>query len=292
MEPTQKKRTTITVLAILAGIVLLIVIFSSAVTISEGHMGVKYQFGRIVNDQLNPGLHFKIPFIENVTMIDIREQTYDMDTTAYTKDTQTVENLRIKLNYFYDKGSLSDIVRNVGIQNVESKLIIPQMQSIVKNEIGQFRAEELIQNRSKIQSNIQDKMSESLSKNGIIVAAFAIENIDFENGFEEAVRAKVVAEQDALKMQNKTKERQEEAKQMVIAAEAQAESQRIKADAEAYAIEVVQEQLDRSPQYIELEKVKKWNGQFPQVLSDGVNPFVSISGNPYTIPASTGATGD
>ncbi len=265
------------VLAIVV-ILLLILGFSSTYTISEGYIGVKYRFGKIVADDLQPGLNFKLPLVETVSRVDIREQIYESSTSAYTKDTQTVENLQFKLNYYYDQSQLSDIIRNIGIGNVESKLVIPQLMSIVKNEIGQFRAEELIQNRTVVQENIEDKIGESLQQNGIIVTAFALENVDFEDGFEEAVRAKVVAEQDALKMQNKTKETEELARQTVIQAEAEAESQKIEAEAQAYNIQVIQEQLNASPQYLEYQKIQKWNGQFPQVMGDGVNPFVVLDG--------------
>ena len=265
------------VLAIVV-ILLLILGFSSTYTISEGYIGVKYRFGKIVADDLQPGLNFKLPLVETVSRVDIREQIYESSTSAYTRDTQTVENLQFKLNYYYDQSQLSNIIRNIGIGNVESKLVIPQLMSIVKNEIGQFRAEELIQNRTVVQENIEDKIGESLRQDGTIVTAFALENVDFEDGFEEAVRAKVVAEQDALKMQNKTKETEELALQTVIQAEAEAESQKIEADAQAYNIQVIQEQLNASPQYLEYQKIQKWNGQFPQVMGDGVNPFVVLDG--------------
>lgn len=265
--------------AILGAVVLvfaLIVVFSSFSIVSEGFIGVKYRFGKIVNADLPAGLNFKVPMIETVSLVDVREQLYEATTTAYTKDTQTVENLLVKLNYYYNHAQLPTLIRNVGISNVESKLIIPQVQSILKNEIGQFRAEELIQNRSNVQENIEQKLFDSLGTSGIIVTAFALENIDFEDGFEEAVRAKVVAEQDALKMQNKTKEQEELAKQEVIKAQAEADSSKIKAEAEAYAIQKVQEQLQSSPNYIEYQKVNKWNGEFPGVMGNEVNPFVLL----------------
>ena len=141
------------VLAIVV-ILLLILGFSSTYTISEGYIGVKYRFGKIVADDLQPGLNFKLPLVETVSRVDIREQIYESSTSAYTRDTQTVENLQFKLNYYYDQSQLSNIIRNIGIGNVESKLVIPQLMSIVKNEIGQFRAEELIQNRTVVQENI------------------------------------------------------------------------------------------------------------------------------------------
>ncbi len=251
---------------------------ASFTIIEEGYIGVKYQFGKIVDDSLSAGLNFKVPFVQTIRQVDVREQMYQMDANAYTKDTQTVEGIQTKLNYVYDRGELSNIIRNVGINNVESKLLIPQMQSIVKNEIGQYKAEDLVQNRTVVQESIEEKLRESLGQSGIIVVSFAIENLDFEDGFEEAIRAKVVAEQEALKMQNKTKEKEELARQMVIEAQAEAESQKIRADAEAYAIEAIQKQLQQSPEYIELQRVQKWDGKYPQVMGNSVNPFVALNG--------------
>lgn len=251
---------------------------ASFTIIEEGYIGVKYQFGKIVDDSLSAGLNFKVPFVQTIRQVDVREQMYQMDANAYTKDTQTVEGIQTKLNYVYDRGELSNIIRNIGINNVESKLLIPQMQSIVKNEIGQYKAEDLVQNRTTVQESIEDKLRESLGQSGIIVVSFAIENLDFEDGFEEAIRAKVVAEQEALKMQNKTKEKEELARQTVIEAQAEAESQKIRADAEAYAIEAIQKQLQQSPEYIELQRVQKWDGKYPQVMGNSVNPFVALNG--------------
>ena len=265
-------------LLVLLAAVLVALGSASFTIIEEGYIGVKYQFGKIVDDSLSAGLNFKVPFVQTIRQVDVREQMYQMDANAYTKDTQTVEGIQTKLNYVYDRGELSNIIRNVGINNVESKLLIPQMQSIVKNEIGQYKAEDLVQNRTTVQESIEDKLRESLGQSGIIVVSFAIENLDFEDGFEEAIRAKVVAEQEALKMQNKTKEKEELARQMVIEAQAEAESQKIRADAEAYAIEAIQKQLQQSPEYIELQRVQKWDGKHPQVMGNSVNPFVALNG--------------
>lgn len=273
------KKLGLRLLLVLLVVALIVVGYSSFTIIEEGYIGVKYQFGKIVDDSLSAGLNFKLPFVQTIRQVDIREQMYQMDANAYTKDTQTVEGIQTKLNYVYDRGELSNIIRNIGINNVESKLLIPQMQSIVKNEIGQYKAEDLVQSRTVVQESIEEKLRESLAQSGIIVVSFAIENLDFEDGFEEAIRAKVVAEQEALKMQNMTKEKEELARQTVIEAQAEAESRRIRADAEAYAIEAIQKQLQQSPEYIELQRVQKWDGKYPQVMGNNVNPFVTIGGD-------------
>ena len=261
-EFNGKKAGKIAVIAVIA-VALIIVLFNCFSIVNEGFIGVKYTFGKITQDNLAPGLNFCIPFIEEIRQVDTREQIYSVTDDAYTSDTQTVESLQLKLNYRYDSAKLSDIIRNVGIDNVESKLLVQNVAKISKNEIGKVKAEELVQSRADVQQTIQQELTNTLAPSGIIVVSFAIENLAFDEAFETSIQAKVIAAQDALKMENKTKEKEEEAKQVVIAAQAK-------------AIQAVQKQLETSPNYIDYMKINNWNGQLPQIIGDGVNPFVNL----------------
>ena len=270
---------------VLIGVIILlvvIVLFNCFSVVNEGFIGVKYQFGKIVDSNLSAGLNFHIPFVEEIEQVDTREQIYSVTTDAYTSDTQTVNTLALKVNYYYDATKLSEIIRTIGISNVETKLLVPNVAKIAKDEIGKVQAEKLVQNRSDVQNSIYVELKETLAPQGIIVTAFAIENLSFDDAFEQSIQAKVIAAQDALKMQNKTAEKEEEAKQQVIAAEAEAQSQKIKADAEAYAIQVVQEQIAQSPDYIEYLKISNWNGVLPQAIGTEVNPFIALDGSTTT----------
>lgn len=281
-----KKVGKIAVIVIIV-IALLVLLFNCFSIVNEGFIGVKYTFGKITQDNLSPGLNFCIPFVEEIRQVDTREQVYSVVDDAYTSDTQTVQQLQLKLNYRYDSAKLSDIIRNVGIDNVESKLLVQNVAKITKNEIGKVKAEELVQSRSDVQQTIQDVLAETLAPSGIVVVSFAIENLSFDEAFESSIQAKVIAAQDALKMENKTKEKEEEAKQVVIAAQAKADSTKLEADAEAYAIEAVQKQLENSPNYIDYLKITNWNGQLPQIIGDGVNPFVNLDSSANTTESST-----
>lgn len=269
------------VIVVLLVVVALILVFNCFSVVNEGFIGVKYRFGKIVNSSLTAGLNFHIPFIEEIKPVDIREQVYEVTTDAYTSDTQTVDQLKLKLNYCYDGTQLPEIIRAIGVENVESKLLVPNVAKISKDEIGKVKAEDLVQNRSTVQNAIYESLKETLDSQGVLVTAFAIENISFDDAFEQSIQAKVIAAQDALKMQNKTAEKEEEAKQKVIAAQAEADSQKIKADAEAYAIEQVQKQLTNSPNYIDYMKVQNWDGKLPAAVGD-VNPFVAIDASSST----------
>lgn len=255
-------------------VIVLITCLSSFTTVTEGTVGVKYRFGKITATNLQAGLHFNLPYIETIERVDITEQVYDLNTTAYTRDTQTVDNIMIKVNYCYDTSKLDYIIRTIGIRNVESKLVAPQLLSCMKNEVGKYKAEELISARSKVQENIEEALRESLTGNGINITSINIEDIDFEDEFEATIRAKVAAEQEALRVKNETVKKEEEAKQIVIAAEAEAQSTKIKAEAEAEANKILSESI--TDNLIKYNQIEKWDGSYPQVMGNTVNPFVTI----------------
>ena len=227
-EFNGKKAGKIAVIAVIA-VALIIVLFNCFSIVNEGFIGVKYTFGKITQDNLAPGLNFCIPFIEEIRQVDTREQIYSVTDDAYTSDTQTVQSLQLKLNYRYDSAKLSDIIRNVGIDNVESKLLVQNVAKISKNEIGKVKAEELVQSRADVQQTIQQELTNTLAPSGIIVVSFAIENLAFDEAFETSIQAKAV-----------------------------------------------QKQLETSPNYIDYMKINNWNGQLPQIIGDGVNPFVNL----------------
>ena len=260
------------------GILLVGTIMSSVHIVPEGHVGVLYTMGRISEDNIAPGPLLSAPIVQYVDTVDVREQIYEVSIGAYTKDTQTIEAMDIALTYSYNSAELPHLIRNVGIRNVESKLIVPLMNSVPKNHVGMYKAEELVQNRARAQESIEEELREHLAEYGIQVHSFNIKDINFLDVFEEAVNRKVQMEQEAQTAANETALRQAEADQIVIAAEAEAEASKLKADAEAYAIKVIQQQLAKSPNYVELQKIEKWNGQFPTIMGDTINPFVSLKG--------------
>lgn len=262
-----------------AAVLALVLLFASMTTVGDGYTGCLYRFGELQSTDIGKGLKFHAPFIESVTKVDIKEQMIEGTANAYTSDGQVIEGINYSVNYTYDKAMLDQLIRNVGIDNVPTRLLYPQVDSLMKNIIGKFKAEVLIQNRSECQENIETALRDYMAEYGVYINSFSLRNLDFEDSFEEAVRLKVEMEQKAQTAQNETVLKQEEANQRVIAAEAEADAAKLAADAEAYAIEVIQKQLASSPNYVELQKVQKWNGEFPQIMGNTVNPFVTLENN-------------
>lgn len=274
-KKTGKKLARIVAICIVA-LLLLICAANSFYTLPEGFLGVTYTFGKLENIHATAGVQVKVPFVQSVKKVDIREQSVSIEQSAYTKDTQTVENLSVKVNYRLDVSRIESIVQEIGVDYVYDKVVLQNVLSITKNMIGQYAADALIEHRSEVSLSIEQQLSEELGAKGLILTSFMIQNIDFEDSFEDAVRRKVEAEQKALEAQNQTREKEELAKQEVIAARAQADATKAKAEAEAYAIEVINEQLANSPDYIEYLRVTRWDGRLPLVQGSDATPFLDL----------------
>ena len=263
-------------LIISAVIALLVIItfFSSYNIVKEGYVGVKYRFGYMVESGIEPGMRFHAPFIESIKKVDVREHVAKSELTAYTKDTQSVESIITKINYYIDKNQVGTIVKSIGIDNVQSKLINPKSVAVIKDMVGKYKAEDLIAYRSELQTRIKETLTDELAPYGIIITSVNVQDILFVDSFEAVVEAKVAAEQQALKVKNETIQKEEEAKQKVIAAEAEAKSILTKAKAEAQANKLLNESLTSN--LIKYEQIQKWNGEYPQVMGNTVNPFVAM----------------
>lgn len=140
--------------------------------------------------------------------------------------------------------------------------------------VGKYKAEDLIAYRSELQTRIKETLTDELTPYGIIITSVNVQDILFVDSFEAVVEAKVAAEQQALKVKNETIQKEEEAKQKVIAAEAEAKSILTKAKAEAQANKLLNESLTSN--LIKYEQIQKWNGEYPQVMGNTVNPFVAM----------------
>jgi regulator of protease activity HflC (stomatin/prohibitin superfamily) len=115
-----------------------------------------------------------------------------------------------------------------------------------------------------VRDEIKSLLSEKLSANGITVKEVNIVNFNFSQSFNEAIEAKVTAEQNALAAKNKLEQVKFEASQAIAEAEGKAKALQIEGQA-----------LSSNPQVKELRAIEKWNGILPQVTGDSV-PFINI----------------
>lgn len=232
--------------------------------VDTGHRGVETRFGKVVGESLPEGLYFYNPLTSNIIKMTVRESKWEETTTAYTKDVQNVK-VFFTFNYHPDPTQMHILYEKVGFD--WSVKIIPQVVlGRIKEVVGQYEAVKLVSDRQAATKAISDQIAEDLKNKSVILRNFEVTNLDFNDPFENAVEAKVVAIQTAEEAKNRTVKVREEADQKIIAAKAEAESMRIRSQA-----------LSQNKGLVDYEAVQKWNGVLPEIVMGNSIPFVNIN---------------
>lgn len=234
--------------------------------VDTGHRGVKTRFGEVVSGPLAEGFYIYNPFTSTIVEMDTRVQKWSKETLCYTADIQNVK-VNYSLNYRPDSANMANFYKEVGM-DWDLKLLPQIVEGKVKEVIGRYDAVKLISDREKANKEMYDLIKSEMELSKIILVNFEITNLNYNDAFEKAVEAKVVAIQTAEEAKNKTVRVQEEANQQIIAAKAEAESMRIRAQA-----------LSQNKSLVEYEAVQKWNGKFPEYMMGNSVPFVSLQTN-------------
>lgn len=247
---------------IVIAVVVLLLVLSSFGTVSAGERGVHLRFGAVTGEVFDEGLYFKIPLIERVVKMDVQIRKAQTEADSASKDLQSLDTT-IALNFHLDPSKVATIYQEVRKDYV-TRIISPAIQESVKAGTAQFTAEEVITKRPEVRESIKILLREKLDSRGIVVDEFNIVNFSFSASFDEAIEAKVTAEQDALAAKNKLEQIKFEAQQKIESAKGSAEAIRIEANA-----------LRSNPAVLELRAIEKWDGVMPQVTGGAV-PFVNV----------------
>lgn len=234
--------------------------------VETGYRGIETHFGKVQGETLSEGLYFFNPFTSSIVEMDTRTQRLDHSEQAYTKDIQQ-STIAYTVNFNLRKDKAHIMYQEVGREWKDT--LVPQVVSgTLKGAVGKWNAVDLISNRDKATAEIEAAIKAALAEKNVDVTKFEITNIDYNDEFEKAVEAKVTAIERAKESENKTKQVEEEAKQRVISAKAEAESMTIRANA-----------LTQNKALVEYEAVQKWSGTLPNILvmgSGGALPLINL----------------
>ena len=252
-------------------IIIVIVMMEAAVIVEAGHRGVVLYFGAVENRVLGEGIHFIIPFAEQVVQLEVRTQKYQADADAASRDLQQVHTV-IALNYRIDPTRADTLYQTIG-PNYEDRIIAPTIQESVKASVAKFNAEDLITKREIAKGVIAQAIKQTLASNDILSENVFITNFDFSQAFADQIEQKVVAFQKYLTEQNTLRSIQVIANQTVVQAQAAAKANVARANGESQAIELITSQLRSSPQYLQWQAINRWNGQLPYAMGNNGLPF-------------------
>lgn len=264
MENNKMVNVKKIIIPIVGVVVAAILIFSCFTIVGPGHTGVVVTLGKVNEGVLQEGVHLKIPFIQQVVVIDNRIRKLEVNTEAFSKDLQSVDTT-LAINYRVDTKKSDSIYKNIGA-DYESVLVTPAVNEVLKAITASYTAEETVTNRQLISDGLVEGLNDKLNDIGLYITDVNIIDFDFSEAFITAIEEKQVAQQQLLKAET-------EKQTAITNAEAEAESQKIKAEGEAQANKTIAQSL--TAEVIENKKIEKWNGELPKV-SGSSNAFVDV----------------
>lgn len=277
------KPKTVVILVIIG--LILITGFMSLRTVEAGHRGVLVTFGE-VGDTIyaEGGPYFVIPFVQDIINVNVQTLKISTSTSAASADLQVVSTT-VAVNFHVDPGSANSVYQQLRLEYAD-RVIAPAIQESVKAGTAQFTAEELITKRALIRQVIQDDLTSRIKIYDIIIENVLIENFDFSASFNQAIEAKVQAEQEALEAERILDRIRIEALQRVAEAEGIAEGIRLEAaanadatllEAEARAEALSIQKLQVTELLNQFKAIEKWDGKLPQFMGGDTIPFLDIT---------------
>jgi len=280
-----KKLTGTLVILLIIAVAAITVASTAMVRVPSGYRGVLLTWGKVEETVLPEGLSFKVPFSQEVVLMNVQIQKTESTEATATMDLQEVSTT-VVVNYRLQPGSVNQIYRDLRDDYV-SRVIKPNIEESLKATTAEYRAEELITKRALVKATFDDILAERLAIFNIDVTSVSLTDFQFSSSFMAAIEAKVIAEQQALQAKNELEKIRYEAQQQIIQAEAEknatiaralgeAQAQIIDANATAQAISIITAQM--TDEYANYLWLKQWNGALPLVYtSDQQGLIIDVS---------------
>lgn len=238
------------------------------VQVGPGERGVVMNFGAVKSIVLEEGLHFRVPVMQEIILMDVKVQKAVTETVAASADLQDVTST-LALNYHLMPDKANIVYQSIGV-HFKERIIDPAILEVVKAVTARYSAEELITKRPQVSEEMRANLTDRLKAYNIAVDAFSIVAFSFSRVFTEAIESKQTAEQFALRAKRDLERIKIEAEQKITAAKAEAESLRLqRANISADLIELRKIEAN-------LKAIEKWNGILPQVTGSGGVPLIGL----------------
>jgi regulator of protease activity HflC (stomatin/prohibitin superfamily) len=319
-----KKPSTIGIV-IVVGIILVFafVVFTSSYTqVDFGKVGMVTRFGRITGQIMQPGLNWKVPFVDRVIIYRTQEIVYITEEQAgqdaykvgtyldYPTDTTTADGQQISVKYSVrfriDATKITRIANEIGDEEaLVDKVVKFHTRILARNIPKEYEALDLYTGKIQaVQMEFEDQLRPLLAEKGVILEAFGLRQIEFQEDYVQAIEQKQIEAENVQTEQNRAEQAKWQAQSVIEAAKGEAQAtienargdaEEIKllaqgnaekitliAEAEAEAIRLKGEILKRYPEIIQLEFVNalkdpdsnvSW-GIMPQ---EGIMPFLDIT---------------
>ncbi len=222
------------------------VLSMSVFTVKEHELAVKFQLGEFVEADYKPGLHFKIPLVQNVRKFDGRVMTLDAEPERYL----TFEKKNVIVDAFV-KWRIYDVGQYYKTTGGDDRRANQRLSQVVKeglrNEFGKRTIQETISGeRAQIMNIMKDQFSEQAKPFGIQVVDVRIKRIELPSEVSSSVYQRMEAERTrvAKDLRSRGAEAAEriradaDRQRTVLLAEAYRDAERTRGEGDAVAAEI------------------------------------------------------
>lgn len=249
---------------LLVTLLLLVLVLTNLFIVKENEYKVVRQFGEVVRIIEDPGLNYKIPFIQSVTTLPKYQMTYNVqEAEINTKDKKRLIIDNYTVWRIKDPKKMISNART--IVNAETKMA-EFVFSTVRSELGRLNYDEIINDEKSSRGSLNDKVTdivnELLAKDdyGIVVTDVRMKRTDLPSENEQSVFTRMISEREStaqgyLSKGDAEKNRiiadtDREVKEMLAKAKADAEV--IRSEGEKEAAKIYNTAYSKDPEFYEM----------------------------------------
>lgn len=242
--------------------------------VPEGYEGVEKNWGAVNGDTLDSGANWVIPVMQDVQNVEIRPRTYTMsqsvgegqrseaDAIAVKTVNGTTVKVDVTVRYRIDDDRADQFVSDWNNENqMEQRLIRPTIRSDLRDEASSIQTSEIYtrEGRVALTETAQASLEQEFDGEPIVLEEVQVRNIDLPDSIDARLDEKEEAKQQVAIEQEKVKQEQAKAEQEIVRAEADAD-----------AIEIRGEALNKNPIVLEQEYI--------EALKEGETIYVGEQG--------------
>ncbi len=248
-------------IGLLAAVVLVVVAISSvAYTVDERERVLVVRFGKVIRYTDTPGLHFKMPFIDDVRAFDARILTLDADAQRFL----TQEKKNVLVDWFV-KWRIADTLKywvSVAGREAEARARLEQrVRSELLNEFGKRTVHDVVSgDRREIMKIVAEKADQEARGFGIEVVDIRIKRVDLPDDVSESVYQRMVAERARIAKELRARGAEEaekiradaERQREILLAEAYGQAERIRGEGDGRATAIYAQAYKTNPEFYAL----------------------------------------
>lgn len=233
--------------ALIVGVVLALVLWNSFYIVSQAERAVLLRFGRIVEPDVKPGLHMKIPYVNSVRKFDARLMTLDSTTSRFL----TLEKKALMVDA-YAKWRVADAelfyTATSGMKQIADERLARRLEAALRDQFGKRTLHEAVSGqRDELMGQVTNSLNRAVQKElGIEVVDVRVKGIDLPREVNRSVfeRMSSEREREAREHRAKGKELAEgiradaDRQRRVLLAEAFREAEELRGDGDARAASI------------------------------------------------------